>query len=65
LYNRRVRPWPIGDGDLVLRKDEVSDLRHTRGKLAPNWEGSYRVIRAIKDDTYVLATMEGQVLPRM
>ncbi|RRT60563.1 hypothetical protein B296_00010518 [Ensete ventricosum] len=51
-------------GDLVLRKAEVSDSTRSRGKLAPNWEGSYRVIKVVRDETYTLATMEGRVLPR-
>ncbi|RZS17413.1 hypothetical protein BHM03_00049544 [Ensete ventricosum] len=43
---------------------EVSDLGHTRGKLAPRWEGSYRVTQVIRDETYTLSTMEGKILPR-
>ncbi|RRT60586.1 hypothetical protein B296_00041378 [Ensete ventricosum] len=34
LYNRKVRPRPIGMGDLVLKKVGVSDLGHSHGKLA-------------------------------
>ncbi|RRT34334.1 hypothetical protein B296_00017987 [Ensete ventricosum] len=40
-------------GDLVLRKTEVSDPTRSHGKLAPNWEGPYRVIDIIRDGTYV------------
>ncbi|RWW07159.1 hypothetical protein GW17_00029471 [Ensete ventricosum] len=65
LYNCRVRPRPIGDDDLVLRKAKVSDPGHTRSKLAPKWKGLYCVICTIRDDTYVLATMDDRVLPRM
>ncbi|RZR91701.1 hypothetical protein BHM03_00019874 [Ensete ventricosum] len=35
LYNRRVRPRPIGMVDLVLRKAEVNDRGHSCGKLVP------------------------------
>ncbi|RWV95262.1 hypothetical protein GW17_00042121 [Ensete ventricosum] len=45
LYNRRIRPRLIGMGDVVLRKIEVSDPGHSCGKLAPRWEGPYRVIQ--------------------
>ncbi|RWW05462.1 hypothetical protein GW17_00031261 [Ensete ventricosum] len=38
LYNRKVCPQSVSDGDLVLRKAKVSNPRCTRGKLAPNWE---------------------------
>ncbi|RZS27544.1 hypothetical protein BHM03_00061042, partial [Ensete ventricosum] len=42
----------------------VARIYNRRGKLAPNWEGPYRVIDVIRDGTYTLATMEGRVLPR-
>ncbi|KAJ8475585.1 hypothetical protein OPV22_019312 [Ensete ventricosum] len=64
LYNHRVRPRHVETGDLVLRKTEVSDPTRSRGKLTPNCESPYRVIDAIRDGTYTLATMEGRVLPR-
>ncbi|RRT51384.1 hypothetical protein B296_00051144, partial [Ensete ventricosum] len=41
LYNRKVQPQPIGDGDLVIRKAEVSDPEHSHGKLTLRWEGPY------------------------
>ncbi|RRT44954.1 hypothetical protein B296_00029217 [Ensete ventricosum] len=47
LYNHRVRPRHVATGDLVLRKTEVRDPTRSRCKLAPNWEGPYRVIDAI------------------
>ncbi|RWW01356.1 hypothetical protein GW17_00035613 [Ensete ventricosum] len=64
LYNRRIRPRPNGEGDLVLRKAEVSNPGRTRKKLAPRWEGPYRVTRVVQDGTYTLSTMEGKKLPR-
>ncbi|RWW57509.1 hypothetical protein BHE74_00035696 [Ensete ventricosum] len=64
LYNRKVRPRLVGMGDLVFKKAEASDPRHSRRKLAPRWEGPYRVVRAIRDGTYTLATMDGKILPR-
>ncbi|XP_064966523.1 uncharacterized protein LOC135613430 [Musa acuminata AAA Group] len=44
VYNRKVRPRSIKLEDLVLRKVEVSHPTRVRGKLAPKWEGPYRVI---------------------
>ncbi|RRT35743.1 hypothetical protein B296_00045032, partial [Ensete ventricosum] len=64
LYNHRVRHRHVKMGGLVLRKAEVSDPTRSRGKLAPNWEGPYRVVEVVRDGTYTLAIMEGQVLPR-
>ncbi|RRT33788.1 hypothetical protein B296_00026683, partial [Ensete ventricosum] len=42
----------------------VAKLYNRRGKLAPNWEGPYRVVEVIREGTYTLATMEGRMLPR-
>ncbi|RRT36091.1 hypothetical protein B296_00039796, partial [Ensete ventricosum] len=42
----------------------VTKLYNRPAKLAPNWEGPYRVIEVVRDGTYTLATMEGRVLPR-
>ncbi|RWW85042.1 hypothetical protein BHE74_00006319 [Ensete ventricosum] len=39
LYNQKVRPRPIGMGDLVLRKVDVSNPRRSRRKLAPEMGG--------------------------
>ncbi|RRT32684.1 hypothetical protein B296_00040305, partial [Ensete ventricosum] len=64
LYNHRVCPRLIMIGDLVLRKAKVSDPTRSRGKLALNWEVSYRVVEVVREGTYPLATMEGRVLPR-
>ncbi|RWW84696.1 hypothetical protein BHE74_00006681, partial [Ensete ventricosum] len=49
---------------LVLQKAKVSDLIRSRGKLALNWEGPYRVVDVVREGTYTLATAEGrQPLP--
>ncbi|RZS14645.1 hypothetical protein BHM03_00046381, partial [Ensete ventricosum] len=64
LYDRRVHPRRIEAGDLVFRKAEVSDHTRSRDKLAPNWEGPYRVESTIREGTYALVTMEGKRLPR-
>ncbi|RWW68964.1 hypothetical protein BHE74_00023466, partial [Ensete ventricosum] len=57
LYNHKVFPRQIKAGDLVLRKAEVSDPTRSRGKLAPNWEGPYRVANTSREGTYTLVTM--------
>ncbi|XP_064953720.1 uncharacterized protein LOC135635929 [Musa acuminata AAA Group] len=64
VYNRRVRPRSIKIEDLVLRKIEVSHPTQVRGKLAPKWEGPYRVIEVSRPGTFRLATMDGDPVPR-
>ncbi|KAK3022349.1 hypothetical protein RJ639_047054 [Escallonia herrerae] len=53
-YNQRVRSKQFQEGDLVLRKLEVSDPKVATGKLSPNWEGPYRVIKVLKPGAYAL-----------
>ncbi|RWW41925.1 hypothetical protein BHE74_00052558, partial [Ensete ventricosum] len=44
---------------------EVSDPTQSRGKLALNWEGPYRVTNTSREGTYTLLNIEGKQLPRM
>ncbi|XP_074324310.1 uncharacterized protein LOC141661223 [Apium graveolens] len=45
-YNRRVKERFFQQGDLVLRKIEASGVGE-RGKLAPTWEGPYKVMKTL------------------
>ncbi|CAJ2662240.1 unnamed protein product [Trifolium pratense] len=47
-------------GSLVLRRNADSQ----DGKLAPNWEGPYRVIDKTKNGAYYLEDLRGKKLPR-
>ncbi|GAV76490.1 hypothetical protein CFOL_v3_19964, partial [Cephalotus follicularis] len=47
-YNKRVNPRPLREGDLVLHNVAIADPTRTRGKLAPNWEGPYKVKRVLR-----------------
>jgi ribonuclease HI/transposase InsO family protein len=62
-YNLRVKERYFRQGDLVLRKVEASGVGQ-RGKLAPNWEGPYRVKSVRGRGTYQLETLEGIEVPR-
>ncbi|XP_065007550.1 uncharacterized protein LOC135638364 [Musa acuminata AAA Group] len=64
VYNYKVRPRAIKLNDLVLHKTEVRDPTRASGKLAPKWEGPYRVVEVIRPGTYRLTTMDGPSLPR-
>ncbi|GAV74355.1 hypothetical protein CFOL_v3_17835 [Cephalotus follicularis] len=46
-YNKRVNPRPLREGDLVLHNAAIADPTGTRGKLAPNWEGPYKVKKVL------------------
>ncbi|GKV49755.1 hypothetical protein SLEP1_g56488 [Rubroshorea leprosula] len=63
FYNKRVRARQFQVGDLVLRKAGLTNSYSHMGKLAPNWEGPYMVIRVKRPDSYVLADIRGRRLP--
>ncbi|XP_074327774.1 uncharacterized protein LOC141665689 [Apium graveolens] len=57
-YNRRVKERFFQQGDLVLRKIEALGVGE-RGKLAPNWEGPYKVKKTLGRGYYKLETLNG------
>ncbi|GAV86578.1 hypothetical protein CFOL_v3_30008 [Cephalotus follicularis] len=63
-YNKKVNPRPLREGDLVLRNSAIADPTGTRGKLAPNWEGPYKVKRMLRPGKFKLETLEGREIPR-
>ena len=62
-YNLRVRERFFREGELVLRKNEASGAG-PKGKLAPNWEGPYRVKAVQGRGAYKLETLDGVEIPR-
>ena len=63
FFNRQVRGRQFKEGDWVTRKAEKSQPQQ-QGKLAPNWEGPYEVIKAYTNGAYKLRTREEKILPR-
>jgi hypothetical protein len=61
-YNRSVRHRELQVGDLVLRNASATyqgqELKRTRGKLAPRWEGPYRVEEDHGLGTYSLSFLK-------
>ena len=55
-YNRNVRLRSFKEGDLVLRK-VVEKKKKT--KFKPNYEGPYRVVKAVADGSYKLEELNG------
>ncbi|PNX83796.1 hypothetical protein L195_g039844, partial [Trifolium pratense] len=61
--HHRVRPREFKEGDLVLKKI-LSFQPDSRGKWTPNYEGPYIVKRVFSGGAMILATMDGDELPR-
>ncbi|XP_019447233.1 PREDICTED: uncharacterized protein K02A2.6-like [Lupinus angustifolius] len=60
-FNSSVIPRQFPEGTLVLRR---ADIGRVRGKLGPNWEGPYRVIKKIGKGAYKLQDLAGKNIPR-
>ncbi|MDV3201089.1 MAG: hypothetical protein Q8877_02690 [Sweet potato little leaf phytoplasma] len=58
-YNKRVLPREFEVGDLVLRRADIGLKNAREGKLARNWEGSYRVSGKIGAEGYQIETLSG------
>jgi len=48
-FNAKVRPRTFSEGDLVWRMRTDARKDPAQGKLAPNWEGPFRVIENLKN----------------
>ncbi|KAK2997226.1 hypothetical protein RJ639_026117 [Escallonia herrerae] len=64
FYDQRVQHRAFRVGDLVLRRIEASAPREAVGKLAPNWEGPYRVVKLAGPGAYHLEHIDGKAIPR-
>ncbi|XP_021612932.1 uncharacterized protein LOC110615399 [Manihot esculenta] len=51
-YNQKVRERSLKVGDLALRKLKATGKRAVVGKLAPTWEGPFRIIKVVKAGVY-------------
>ena len=53
-YNQRVKLKQFNPRDMVLRKVSQATKDLNNGKLGPNWEGPYKVIRYSRRGSYYL-----------
>ena len=56
-YNSRVRDRLMSEGDLVLRKSQITNALKEDGKFRANWEGPYRIRCKIGPNTCALKTL--------
>ncbi|KAD5318312.1 hypothetical protein E3N88_18258 [Mikania micrantha] len=63
-YNKNIRIRRFQIGDFVLRKAFQNTTNLADGKLAPKWEGPYRIESEAGKGAYKLSNMEGEPLPR-
>ena len=54
--NKKMRPWDVKEGDLVLRRIPKSKLQ---GKMHNKWEGPFLVTLMARPEACRLRTLEG------
>ena len=64
-YNKRVRLKDFQIGDLVWKVIlPIGSKSRKFGKWSPSWEGPLRVARITPGNSYLVETLEGDLLPR-
>ncbi|XP_072060205.1 uncharacterized protein [Arachis hypogaea] len=63
-YNGKVLKRSLGEGNLVLRRNDIGPPIPGEGKLAANWEGPYKVREVLVKGGYKLEKLDGNEVPR-
>ena len=63
-YNGKVLKRSLGEGDMVLGRNDIGPPTPGEGKLAANWEGPYRVKEVLGKGGYKLQKLDGNEVPR-
>ncbi|XP_072071610.1 uncharacterized protein [Arachis hypogaea] len=63
-YNGKVLRRSLGEGDLVLRRNDIGPPTLGEGKLDANWERPYRVREVLGKSAYKLEKLDGSEVPR-
>ena len=63
-YNGKVLRRSLGEGDLVLRRNDIGPPTLGEGKLDAHWERPYRVREVLGKSAYKLEKLDGSEVPR-
>ncbi|XP_015964818.1 uncharacterized protein LOC107488572 [Arachis duranensis] len=63
-YNTKVLKRKFEPNDLVLRRNDIGLPAPGEGKLAANWEGPYRIRKAMGKGAFKLERLDGKEVPR-
>nr|KYP60581.1 Pol polyprotein [Cajanus cajan] len=63
-FDSKVKPREFREGDLVWRATGEARRDPRQGKLAPNWDGPYRVRHNLSNGAYKLEYLSGEPIPR-
>nr|KYP68865.1 Retrovirus-related Pol polyprotein from transposon 297 family [Cajanus cajan] len=60
----KIKPRRFLPGDLVWRVTGEARKDKAQGKLAPNWDGPYRIQHSLQNGAYKLEELNGKTIPR-
>ena len=64
-YNKKVKFKSFQVGDLVWKTILPLGMKSNKfGKWSPNWEGPYKIIKVVSDNSYMIETVQGERLSR-
>nr|KYP75181.1 Retrovirus-related Pol polyprotein from transposon 17.6 [Cajanus cajan] len=63
-FDRKVKPRVFREGDLVWRAIGEARKDPRQGKLAPNWDGPFRVRHNLNNGAFKLEHLSGEPIPR-
>ena len=64
-YDKKVKAKTFEQGELVLKSILPIGTKSSKfGKWSPTWEGSFRIIRCVPGNAYILETLEGEEYSR-
>ena len=64
-YNKKVKSKSFQDGDLVWKTILPLGLKSNKfGMWSPSWEGPLKVTKVMFGNSYMLETLQGELLPR-
>nr|KYP64946.1 Retrovirus-related Pol polyprotein from transposon 17.6 [Cajanus cajan] len=63
-FDSRVKPREFREGDLIWRATGEARKDPRQGKLAPNWDGPFRIRHNLNNGVYKLEPLSGEPIPR-
>nr|KYP34802.1 hypothetical protein KK1_044197 [Cajanus cajan] len=63
-FDSKVKPREFREGDLVWRTIGEARKDPRQGKLAPNWDGPFRIWHNLNNGAYKLEYLSGEPIPR-
>ena len=64
-YNKNVKSKSFQVGDLVWKTILPLGMKSNMfGKWSPSWEGPYKIIKVISRNSFIMKTLQGEILHR-